>query len=139
MHLSVIVALYCFSWPLQLFYTPICNVCIQQLRLLRTVSDLLIARAARQYFIAWLAERLDAGLFGIAFSLSPFPLYILVVGGCYSLACLQSFRPILFASCCFIPLFQWFHYYCYYCYYYFTLVYFDWLPLNVFQCDWCPC
>ena len=21
----------------------------------------------------------------------------------------------------------------------FTLVYFDFLPLNVFQCDWCPC
>ena len=19
------------------------------------------------------------------------------------------------------------------------IVYFDWLPLNVFQCDWCPC
>lgn len=28
--------------------------------------------------------------------------------------------------------------YCY-CYYYSTSVYFDWLPLNVFQCDWCPC
>ena len=29
--------------------------------------------------------------------------------------------------------------YYYYCYYYFTLVCFDWLPLNVFQYDGCPC
>ena len=27
----------------------------------------------------------------------------------------------------------------YYCHDYLTLVYFDLLPLNVFQCDWCPC
>ena len=62
---------------------------------LATVSGLLITQATRQYFTVWLAERLVPGLFGIAF---PLPLYILVVGGCYSLACLQSSRLILFVS-----------------------------------------
>ena len=36
--------------------------------------------------------------------------------------------------------FNGFHYYYFYYYcYYFTSVYFIQLPLNVFQCDWCPC
>ena len=100
------------------------------------VSGLLIAHAVWWYFTVWLAEHLVAGLFGIAFPLHPFPLYILVVGDSYSLACLQSSRLIIFASCFFIAYFNGFHYY--YCYYDFTLVYFDWLPLNLFQCDWCP-
>jgi len=101
---------------------------------LETVSGLRITQAAWRYFTVWLAERLVAGLFGIAFHLPTLPLCILIVGGCYSLAGLQSSRLILFASCFFIPLFV-FQYYNNY----FTLVYFDWLPLNVFQCDWCPC
>jgi len=71
-------------------------------------SSLPIVRAARRYFIVWLGEHLVAGLFGIAFPLAPFPLQILLVEGCYSLACLQSFQPILFGSYFFIPLFQWF-------------------------------
>ena len=33
--------------------------------------------------------------------------------------------------------FNGFHYYNN-CYYYFILVYFDWVPQNVFQCDFCP-
>ena len=70
------------------------------------VSGLHIVCAAQQYLTAWLAERLVASLSGIAFPLPPFPLYTMVVGGCYSLACLQSSHLILFASCFFIPLFQ---------------------------------
>ena len=75
---------------------------------LAMVTGLLITHAARQYIPVSLAERIVAGLFGIVF---PLPLYILVDGGCFSLACLQSSRLILFASCFFfffIPLFQWF-------------------------------
>ena len=108
---------------------------------LATVSSLSIMHAARLCFTVWLAEHLVADLFGIAFHLPPFPLYILVVGGSYSGACLQSSQLILFASCFFFHLFisVGFHYYYYYYYYYYTLVYFDRLPLNVFQCDWCPC
>ena len=34
----------------------------------------------------------------------PIPLYILVIGGCYSLACLQSSWLILSASYLFIPI-----------------------------------
>ena len=105
---------------------------------LATVSSLPIVRVASQYFTLWLAEHLVAGLFGIVFLLPPLPLYILVVGGCYSLACLQSSRLILFASCFFIPLFQWFSSLLLFLSL-FTLVYFDRLPLNVFQYDWCPC
>ena len=73
---------------------------------LAVVSSLPIVHAAQQCFTVWLAERLVAGLFGIAFPLSPLPLYILVVGGCYSLTCLQSSQLILFASCFFISLLQ---------------------------------
>ena len=75
---------------------------------LATVSSLHIVCAAWWYFIVWLAEHWVAGMFGIVFSFPCLPLYILVVGGCYSLACLQSYWLILFASCLFIPLFQWF-------------------------------
>ena len=78
---------------------------VAKVGLLEMVSCLPIMCAARQYFTVWLAEHLVAGLLGIAF---PLPLYILVVEGCYSLACLQSSQLILFASCFFIPLFQWF-------------------------------
>ena len=75
---------------------------------LATVRGLLITWAAWQYFTVWLAERLVTGLFRIAFPLPPIPLYIfMVVGGCYSLSCLQSSQLILFASCFFIPLFHW--------------------------------
>ena len=70
--------------------------CVHSAAPLAMVRGLLIARAARRYFAVWLAERLVIGLFGIAFPLPPLPLYILVVGGCYSLACLQSSRLILF-------------------------------------------
>ena len=70
----------------------------------------------------WLAECSVAGLFGNVFSLPPLPLDILVVGGCYSLACLQSSRLILFSSFFSFLYFNGFHPY-YYCYYYFTLVY----------------
>ena len=42
---------------------------------------------------------------------------------------------LLFLS---FPCFNGFHYY-YYCHYFFTLVYFDQLPLNDFKCDWCTC
>ena len=35
--------------------------------------------------------------------------------------------------------FSGFHYDYYYYYYYFTIVYFHHLPLNLFQCEWCPC
>ena len=42
-------------------------------------------RAVPQYFTAWFAKHLIAGLFGIASPLPLLPLYILVVGGCYSL------------------------------------------------------
>ena len=62
--------------------------------------------AARQYFTVWLGDHLVAGLFGITFPLPPLPSYILVVEGCYSLACLQLSQLILVASCFFIHLFQ---------------------------------
>ena len=121
------------------------HVIIQQLQLLKlkggplaTVSSLPILHSAQWYFTVWLAECLVAGLFGIAFPLLPLPLCILVVGGCYSLACLQSSWLILFASCFFIPLFQWLLLLILLLLlFYFSL--FDRLPLNVFQCDWCPC
>ena len=83
--------------------------------------------------------------------LPPLPLYVSVVRGCYSLACLQSSQLILFTSfccCCFvlfcffflfIPFFYGCHYYYFYCFYYFSLLYFDWLPLKILQCDWCLC
>ena len=73
---------------------------------LATVSGLPIICAVLQYFTVWLVEHLVADLLGIVFPLSSLPLYILVVGGCYSLVCLQSSRLILLASCCFIHLFQ---------------------------------
>ena len=59
---------------------------------LATVSGLLITHSAWQHFTRWLAEHLAAGLFQIAFPLPshPLPLNILVIGGCYSLAYLQS-------------------------------------------------
>ena len=72
------------------------------------VRSLSIARAARRYFTVWLGEHLFASLFGIAFPLAPLPLHILLVEGCYSLACLQSSQLILFGSYFVIPLFQWF-------------------------------
>ena len=101
---------------------------------LATVSSLPIVHAAWWYFTVWLAQRLVAGLFGIVFPIPPLPLYISVAGGCYSLACLQSscgsfYLPLVFS----FLYFNGFHYY-----YYFTLVNFDQLPLNVFQCGWCP-
>ena len=107
---------------------------------LATVSSLPILRSAQWYFTVWLAERLAAALFGIAFPLPPFPLCILVAGACYSLACLQSSGLILFDSCFFISLFQWFSLLLLLLLlllFYFSL--FDRLPLNVFLCDWCPC
>ena len=101
------------------------------------------------YFAVWLVECLVAGLFEIAFPLPPLPLYILVVRGCYSLACLQSSQLILYTSFCrcrfcFVFFFSFLffygcHYYYFYCFYYFSLLYFDWLPLKVVQCDWCLC
>ena len=103
---------------------------------LAMVSSLVITCAAQRYFTVWLVERLVAGLFGIVF---PLQLYILVVGGCYCLACLQSSQLISFASCFFILLFQWFSLLLLLFLLLFTFVYFDWLPLNVFQCDCCPC
>ena len=105
---------------------------------LATVSSLTILCSAWQYFTVWLAERSVSGLFGNVLFLPPLPLDILVVGGCYSLACLQSSRLILFASCFFIPLFQWLSSLLLLpLLLYFSL--FGWLSLNVFQCDWCPC
>ena len=96
-----------------------------------------IMRAVPQYFTAWFAKHLIAGLFGIASPLPPLPLYILVVGGCYSLdVCshLGSFYlPVVFS----LLYVSGFHYY--YCYHYFILVHFDWLPLNVSECDCCHC
>ena len=61
---------------------------------LATVSDLLITCAAWRYFTVCSAECLVAGLFGIVFPFPLIPLYIFVVGDCYSLACLQSSRLI---------------------------------------------
>ena len=75
---------------------------------LETLSGLPIVRVAQRYFTVRLAERLVAVLFGIESSVPPLLLYILVVRSCYSLACLQSSRLILFANCFFIPLLQWF-------------------------------
>lgn len=59
---------------------------------LAMVSGLLITHSARQHFTRWLAEHLATGLFQIAFPLpsSPIIVNILVVGGCHSLAYLQS-------------------------------------------------
>ena len=73
---------------------------------LAMVSSLSIVHAAQQYFTVWLVERLVAGLFGIVFPIPLLRLYILVVGCCYSLACLESSWIILFARCFFIPLFH---------------------------------
>ena len=72
------------------------------------VRSLSIVRAAQRYFTVWLGEHLVAGLFGIVFPLAPLPFHILLVEGCYSLACLQSSQLILLGSYFFIPLFQWF-------------------------------
>ena len=72
------------------------------------VSSLPSVCAAWRYFAVWLVEHLVAGLFGRAFLIPPLPLYILVVGVCYSLACLQSYWLTLVASCFSILLFQWF-------------------------------
>ena len=87
----------------------------------------------------WITQRiylhLFAALFGIAFPLPPLTLYTLVVGSCYSIAYFQSCRLILLPSFFFlIPLFQWFSLLILF---YYSI--FDRLPLNVFQCDWCPC
>ena len=72
---------------------------------LATVSVAPVVRVAWRYFTVWLAEHLVAGLFGITAPLTPLPLYILVVGGCYRL----TSQLILFTNnCFFIPLFQWF-------------------------------
>ena len=46
------------------------------------------------------------------------------------------YLPVVFS---FLNFNGFYYYYYYYIYYYFILVYFDRLPLNVFQCDWCPC
>ena len=67
------------------------------------VLDNPLLYAAQQHFILWLPEHSVAGFCGIAF---PLPINILIVGGCFSLACLQSSQLILFASCFFIPLLQ---------------------------------
>ena len=77
----VFLALCCFSKPFQPYYTPICSACSQRLQLLlkvgpfAMVSGLLIMRAAQRYFTVRLAERLVAGLFGIAFPLASLPLW----------------------------------------------------------------
>ena len=83
-------------------------VAIAKVRPLAMVSSLPSVCAALPYFVVWLVERLVAGLFGRAFPILRLPLYIVVVGGCYSLACLQSYQLILVASCFPILLFQWF-------------------------------
>ena len=70
------------------------------------VRSLPILYAAQQHFILWLAERSVAGFCGIAFPLPPLSINILIVGGCFSRACLQSSQLILFLSCFFIPLLQ---------------------------------
>ena len=70
---------------------------------LAMASGLPIVSAAQWYFSTWLVARLVCGLFGIGF---PLPFNILVVGGCYSLASLQSSLLTLFSSCFFISLFQ---------------------------------
>ena len=110
---------------------------------LATVSGLPIVLAAQWYFTVWLVGHLVTGLFGIVSPLPPLPLYILVVGGCYSLAYLQSsgsfYLPVVFSFLYFNGFHYYYYYYYYYCYHYFTLVYFDQPPMNVFQCDWCPC
>lgn len=54
------------------------------------VRSLPILYAAQQHFILWLAEHSVAGFCGIAFPLPPLVINILIVGGCFSLACLQS-------------------------------------------------
>ena len=91
---------------------------VTKVRPLATVSGLLITWAVWRYFTVWLVERLVAGLFGIAFPLPPIPLYILVVGGCYSLACLQSSRIILFAFFFHSFISMVFIIYYYHCYYF---------------------
>ena len=89
-------------------------------------------------FYCVVSRAFSSCFFGNVFSLPPLPLDILVAGGCYSLACLQSSRLILLASCFFIPSFQWFSSsLLLLLLFYFSL--FDWLSLTVFQCDWCPC
>ena len=107
---------------------------------LATVSSLSVLHSTWAYLTVWLVERSVAGLFGIVFPLPPLPLCILVVGRCYSLACLQSSWLVLFASCFFIPLFQWLSsslLLLLLLLFYISL--FDRLPLNVFRCDWCTC
>ena len=60
-------------------------------------------------FTVCLAEHLVCGWCGIVFPLPPLPLYIWVVWGCYSLACLQSCWLIFICQLfSFIPFFQWF-------------------------------
>ena len=49
---------------------------VAKVDLVATVSGLPIAHAAQRHFSMWLAERLVAGLFGIAFPLPLLPLYI---------------------------------------------------------------
>ena len=92
---------------------------------LATVSGLVITRAARRYFTVWLAERLVAGLFGIAYPLPLLPLYNLLVGVIVLHGCSHRsafYLPVVFSFLYFNGLH---HYYYYHYYYYFTLVYFD--------------
>ena len=108
---------------------------------LAMVSGLPIVREAWQYFPVWLAGHLLSGLFGIMIP-HPTPCLIYLVSwGCYGLPCLQSSSLNLFASCCtvvffFIPLFQRFSLLLFMLL--LLLVYFNQLPLVVFQCDRCP-
>ena len=57
-----------------------------------------MAHAAQWYFTVWLAERLGVDWFGIVFSLPSHCIIYVFSWGCYSLACLQFARLILFAS-----------------------------------------
>ena len=68
---------------------------------LATVSSLPLHGQLSCSFTVWLAVHLVAGLFGIAFPLPPLPSYILLVRGCYSLACVLSCLLILIANCLF--------------------------------------
>ena len=106
---------------------------------LAMVSSLTILCSAWRYFCCVVSRAFSCWfVWECVFPPSSSFRYLGIVGGCYSLACLQSSGLILFASCFFIPLFQWFSsLLLLLLLFYFSL--FDRLPLNVFRCDWCPC
>ena len=130
----------CSPKHLQSYYTLICSAYIQQLQLLRSGLKQWFAVCSscvqpRCSFTVWLVECLVSGWCGTVFSLPPVPLHISVVWGCYSHACLQSCWLILFASYIFF-----FHSFVVIVFIIIIIAiialgYFDWLPLNVFQCD----